>query len=446
MLTPTAIAPALTAPPDGRRFRARVLFTLWLTYGSYYLCRANLSIAVPELEKLPGMDHLTVGWIMTAGLAVYGVGQLVHGLLVDRYGARGLGTIGMLVSAACNVGFGLAGSLPMFIGLWAVNGFAQATGAPMRVKTLGNWVPAAERGRTMALIGTDYVIGNAAAWLLSGWLVGQYGWRSAFIVPGCILVLSALHFVWRVRNHPHDVGLPDPHGEPRSAPQSDGQSAPQSAPHTDSRGREAAPKLAPDMGKVVRQSLLSWRVWVVAIAYFGVDLFRYGFLNWSFAYVSETTGDVGVGSEILKVVMVPAAGALGILWSGWLTDKMGGRRVPVVCGMLLLAAGLAAYLRFGPQHSLVSTLLVLAGIGFFLYGPHLLMGATMAIDLGTPHASGSASGLIDAVGYAGAAVAGVGTAWAREAWGWNGAFFLWIGAALFATALMATLWSLRAHD
>src|SRR5204863_844865 len=126
--------------------------------------------AAPELERLPGMDAERVGWIMTALLLAYGAGQIVHGLLGDRFGARVLGTAGMLVSAACNVGFALAGSLPAWVALWAVNGFAQATGAPLRIKTLGNWFAPAERGRKMAVLGTDYVVGNALAWLLCGWL------------------------------------------------------------------------------------------------------------------------------------------------------------------------------------------------------------------------------------------------------------------------------------
>jgi sugar phosphate permease len=361
------------------------------------------------------MSAERVGWVMTALLLAYGAGQIVHGLLVDRFGARRLGTAGMLLSGACNLAFGLVGSFPAFLGLWAVNGFAQATGAPSRVKTLGNWFPADRRGRMMGLLGTDYVVGNALAWLLAGWLLGAGGWRAAFLVPGAIFLASALHFALRVRDRPADVGLPAP---------------------PDAAGPA-------DLRLAVQRSFLSWRVWVVALAYFGVDLFRYGFLNWSFAYLVEGQREVDVTEGVLKVVMVPAFGALGILASGWLTDRMGGRRVPVVCGMLLGAALFAGLLGSIPRDNLLVALVLLAGIGFFLYGPHLLMGATLAIDLGTPGAAGTASGLIDALGYAGAAVSGVGTAWARDAWGWDGAFALWIGAAVGAALLMAVLWKVK---
>jgi sugar phosphate permease len=270
----------------------------------------------------------------------------------------------------------------------------------------------------MGLLGTDYVVGNAVAWVLCGWLVMEYGWRSAFLVPGAIFLFSAVHFAIRIRNHPADVGLVSP-ADPEGA----------ATTH--------------DLRFIVRKSFLSWRVWVVAFAYFGVDLFRYGFLNWSFSYLVEGREGIEVGEDILKVVMVPACGAVGILLSGWITDRMGGRRVPVVVTMLLAAALLAGILRAVPRDDLFLCMVLLGGIGFFLYGPHLIMGATMAIDLGTPRAAASASGLIDAVGYLGAASAGIGTAWARSAWGWDGAFALWIAAAIGAALLMVVLWKLR---
>jgi sugar phosphate permease len=402
---------------DLRRWQRRIVATLWITYASYYLCRVNLSIALPELEKLPGVGTEGVGWILTGSLLAYGVGQVVHGLLGDRFGARILGTLGMAVSALCNLAFGLVGSLPLFAALWALNGFSQATGAPLRIKTLAAWSSARSRGKLMGLLGTDYVFGNVVAWLLCGWLLAAEGWRSVFFVPGILFLVSAVHFALRIRNHPRDVGLAPPDAVPE-------------AHHTDLRF-------------VVRHSLLSPRVWVVALAYFGVDLFRYGFLSWSFAYLVEGRPEPSFGEDVVRIVMVPACGALGILASGWLSDRMGGRRAPIVCAMLLAAALLAGILRAVPRDDVILCLVLFGGIGFFLYGPHLIMGATLAIDLGTPRAAASASGVIDGVGYAGAAVAGVGTAWARRAAGWDGAFALWIGAAVFAALLMALLWRFR---
>ena len=49
------------------------------------ICRINLSIAAPELEKLPGMGTEQVGWVMTALLLAYGVGQIVGSMIGEEW-------------------------------------------------------------------------------------------------------------------------------------------------------------------------------------------------------------------------------------------------------------------------------------------------------------------------------------------------------------------------
>jgi len=450
----TAAAPpaALAVARRYRSWRIRVFAACWTMYATYYLCRANISVAVPELKKLLGGGQVTpqaelmVGWIMTGLLLAYGFGQLINGLLGDRFGPRRVATVGMAVSALMNLLFGLAASFPAFLGIWIVNGLFQATGAPSRIKVMANWFPPQRRGRMMGLLGTDYVVGNALSWLLSGWLVSSYGWRWVFLVPSAILAASAVHFWLRVRNAPEDVGLPTIEEQERgSGGHGSGGGKTGADGKPDGQGARATDDRHAGWGFVLRQALLNWRVWVVGLAYFGVDLFRYGFLAWSFDYL--VSHGAPVGKAVLQILMLPLVGAVGIVSSGWLTDRLGGRRAPVISVMLLVAAGLAVVFRLLTTEGggFLLPLVVLGGIGFFLYGPHLLMGATIAMDLGSRKASATASGVIDWLGYMGAAVAGVGTAWTKTHWGWNGAFALWVAAAALAGLLMLTLWNTRSR-
>ncbi|MBU0550679.1 MFS transporter [Myxococcota bacterium] len=422
-----------------RRWRMRIFFTAWSMYATYYMARVNISVAVPSLQDLLGeggqaTEHsiMLVGLILTGTKLAYGFGQLINGILGDRFGPRRVATIGMGISALMNLLFGLVGSFPAFMGIWLVNGLSQATGAPSRIKLLANWFSPTARGKMMGLLGTDYMVGNALSWILSGWLLERYGWRYVFFVPAAILAVSAAHVYWRTRNAPEEVGLPTIEDFERLKA---GEMAIDEV-RTEAREDEHA-----GWAYVARQALLNKHVWIVGFAYFGVDLFRYGFLDWSFAYLMEQ--DPSVGKAVIKIIMLPIVGAVGIIASGWLTDRMEGRRAPVIAVMLIISAGLAWVFRSVPAGHFWYSLLILGGIGFFLYGPHLLMGATIAMDLGSRKASATASGVIDWLGYMGAAVAGVGTAWARNRWGWDGAFYLWIASALLAAALMLTLWNVK---
>jgi sugar phosphate permease len=412
----------------------RVFFAAWSMYASYYLCRVNLSLAQPFIRDDLHLTDQQMGWIATVLMVAYGVGQIINGLLGERVGPRRMATTGMLISALANVAFGLSFTVPALLACWAVNGYAQSTGAPMRIKVLANWFPPHDRGRMMGLLGTDGNVGNLLCWLLVGlWVLPMYGWRAAFFVPAGIFLMSALHFWWRVRNQPEDVGLP-------SIEAWEAMRAAQPGGATGAATQAAGGEEDGDSWRyILKQSLGNPRVWLVGLAYFGVDLIRYGFMIWAPTFMVDQGAHVAKAT--LNMVMMPLAALPGIIVSGWITDRIGGRRAPVIAIMLFVLAGLAwAYPRI-PAGDVFLTMACMAAIGFFLYGPHLMMGATIAIDLGSRKASAAASGFIDALGYAGAAVAGFGTAYVKDAWGQGAAFWLWISGALFAGVLMLTLWN-----
>src|SRR5688500_16923159 len=101
MSIPKASAPpepvsAAAAPPVPAAVRgeALVLWVIWLTYGSFYFCRQNLSAAVPGLED-EGLTKTEIGAILGALKIAYAVGQLVNGQMAERFPARWLLAAGM---------------------------------------------------------------------------------------------------------------------------------------------------------------------------------------------------------------------------------------------------------------------------------------------------------------------------------------------------------------
>jgi|YNPNPStandDraft_1061719.scaffolds.fasta_scaffold02903_9 sugar phosphate permease len=424
------------------RWKARILVTCWTFYASYYLGRQNFSIAMPMIRKETGWTDVQLGWIATGLFVAYGIGQIVNGLLGDRFGARKVGTIGLIFSALFNLGFGLSFSLPVALGMWIANGFVQATGAPARIKTMANWFSPGQRGKMMGICGTDYLAGNVACWLLAGYLVENVGWRWAFFVPAAILLGSALLFYIRVRNAPENVGLPtiEEYEAIRAAGHGEGHAGPgERSCMWDGGAREDAHA---GWGFVLRASVGNYRVWLVGLAYFGVDLIRYGFMVWAPTYLFDQ--GARISHAAYQLVMMPLVGAAGVIFSGWLSDRIGGRRAPVISAMLFALAVCAYVYRSLPPGAWVASMICLGLIGFCLYGPHLLMGSTIAMDLGSRKAASTASGLIDGLGYAGAAVAGTGTAYVKARLGWDAAFSLWIGGAVGAAVLMLFLWNYRA--
>jgi len=130
-----------------RYWRKRVFATLWITYGAFYLCRVNLSIALPGIMKEFGYSRADVGLIGSMLFITYGIGQFINGQLGDKFGARKLITIGIVISALLNLFFGFSKTLLAMAIIWGLNGYFQAMGWSPSIKTLANWFPTRVRGK-----------------------------------------------------------------------------------------------------------------------------------------------------------------------------------------------------------------------------------------------------------------------------------------------------------
>src|SRR5689334_6833308 len=65
-----------------------VVAVLILGYIGIYLCRKNLSVAVPLLQQAFGATKAQVGWIASVGTLTYAIGKVINGPLVDQIGGR----------------------------------------------------------------------------------------------------------------------------------------------------------------------------------------------------------------------------------------------------------------------------------------------------------------------------------------------------------------------
>ena len=404
-----------------RIWRKRVFVTLWMGYFSYYLCRHNIAVGLPGTMAEFGATKADAGLLGSAMSVVYALGQFINGQLGDRFGARALVTVGLIGSALLNVAFGFGGSLAMLLAIWALNGYFQSAGWSPSIRALAHWFPVRRRGVASGLFATCCGVGTVASWLLSAWLADRFNWRYAFWVPGGLCVLAGVGFWLICRNSPADVALPPVH--------SDGES------HSSGPGRGPA-----GFRHTLRQTIGSFTVWRVGLAYLGLSMVSYGFLFWAPTYASEVCG-VSVANAALRVIMLPLAASLGGLAACWATDRwLNSRRAPVLVAMAVLAAAILLAFPYVASEDYVTGFLAFAAVGFFAGGAHVTLVSLVPMDVGGTTASSSVAGFVDSLGYVGAAVATVGAGWIVDRWGWNMAFPFWAGGALFAAALLATLW------
>lgn len=395
-----------------------MLWVLWLTYGSFYFCRSNISAALPGIQSELGFTKADLGWVLASFKAAYAVGQIVNGQLAERVSARVLLAIGMFASAGLSVLFGFGGAVSFWLFVWASNGYAQALGWTPTMRVASSWIPPADRGLSFGILGTGYQVTAAITLVVSGFAADRWGWRWAMWLPAIFFALAAVHMLVLLRE----------------------------APSTDGGASEAAPAMAPvklSAVEAVVATVGNAPLWLLALSLGLLNATRYGFLDWGLSHVKEMQA-TGVGAAALKYAILPIGGVVGALLSGWASDRfVGGRRAPIVCGLLVTLGVLTLGYQQVVSRSTVAVVVVLFFVGVCVFGAQVLLVGAFPVDLAKPGTGAASVGLVNSMGYAGAAVGDVLTGALVDRYGWRTAILGWAAYAFVAALLVAPLWNRR---
>lgn len=149
------------------------------------------------LENQWHMSYGALFAVSLPGTVMFGAAALPAGWLGDRWSASGMMALFFLGVGASSILTGLAnGPWMLGIGLTLVGTFAaiyHPVGIPWLVKHAVN------RGRALGINGVMGSAGTAGAALVAGALTYFFGWRSAFLVPGAVCLLTGLLFVIALR-------------------------------------------------------------------------------------------------------------------------------------------------------------------------------------------------------------------------------------------------------
>lgn len=156
------------------------------------ICDAML----PELAKIFAVTIAQAAQVVSLFAVVYGLAQLLHGPLGDRYGKFRLVTTATL---ACSIGSllsALAGSLDALLVARILSAFCAAAIIPLSMAWIGDVVPYEMRQETLAKTGLGTTMGIVGGQLMGGLLTDTLGWRWAFVFLTVIYLVVGL-MLWR---------------------------------------------------------------------------------------------------------------------------------------------------------------------------------------------------------------------------------------------------------
>ena len=139
------------ARPKGKNLRWTIVGIITGLVIVNYLDRANISVAVPFIERDLGLSNTTMGVILSAFVWPYAVMNLPAGLAIDRFGSKILVAIAATAWSIVGALTGLARSVGALIGLRILLGVAEAPLFPAALKATSNWFPTHERARATSI-------------------------------------------------------------------------------------------------------------------------------------------------------------------------------------------------------------------------------------------------------------------------------------------------------
>lgn len=415
-----------------KRLRLQVFIGIFVGYAGYYLVRKNFSLAMPYLIE-QGYSKAELGFALSGVSIAYGLSKFFMGSVSDRSNARMFMSLGLTCSALTMIAMGTipfaTSSVSVMFVLLLANGWFQGMGWPPSGRVMVHWFSPSERGTKMAIWNVAHNIGGGLIGPIAIMGMAIFAdWHSIFYVHGFFALGVAAFILLMVRDTPQSQGLctiEQYHND-----------YPKTFDYDKSQEQELTAK-AIFFEYVLNNKFL----WTIALANAFVYFVRYGVLDWAPTYLGEVK-HFSFAQAGWAYAFYEFAGIPGTLLCGWLSDRVfGGRRAPVTIAYMLLTLLCVVVYWQNPPGNPNLDMAMLIGIGFFIYGPIMMIGV-QALDLVPKKAAGTAAGFTGLFGYVGGAVgANIIIGYVVDSAGWDASFMLLIGACIASMVLIAFTWN-----
>jgi ACS family hexuronate transporter-like MFS transporter len=314
----------------GVRWWIAILLCLITTIN--YVDRQALAVAAPVILEKFGLSNTEFGLISSAFLFAYAIGQLFIGPVVDRLGTKRSFRFAVIA-------WSIAGILHIFArGFWGffnfriLLGFTEAMNFPAAVKAVAEWFPKAERSLAVGIVTVGPGLGALISPPLLVWLITNFSWKAAFIVPG----IAGFLWLWIWQRL---YSLPENH--PRIS------DAERSLILAD---RESSEITTEDPGNRGFMVFLRYReVWGLMLSRFVSDGAFYFFAAWIPLYLTQERG-FNLKQIAFSAMLPFLAADLGSLFGGWLGVRLirrglsvnASRKLIIWAGALLVPFALPA--------------------------------------------------------------------------------------------------------
>ncbi|MHB1134187.1 MAG: MFS transporter [Chloroflexota bacterium] len=319
------------APPETppKAKRGKIFYGWWVVASAAVVQAVNSCVYFYGLPVFftPLVEEF--GWSRAALSGAFSIARLEAGIAgplagwsIDRWGPRRMMLIGLSMMSLGFVLLSQVQSLEMFYVIFLLF-LSLGTGfgvAPPLSACVANWF-VRKRGTALGLLMTGGGVGGALAGSL-GLLIVAFGWRTALVIIGAIVLATGIPGALIMRHRPEPYGL-RPDGDPPLPP-----------PTSPVGGVAAAPATR---GFLPAEALRTPAFWLLAVIFGARHLTTSG----TIVHLPAMMVDRGYSLEVAAFIAgaVALASIPGRLLCGWLGDRVPMAKVFAGC-MALIAFGL----------------------------------------------------------------------------------------------------------
>lgn len=183
-------------PPSPRPAISLIVGILVLASSVTIISTDMYSPSLPDMvgyfDTTPTLVKLTI----SLNLLAFGIAQLFHGPLSDRYGRRPVMLCSLVAVVLLSLACAAAQSIGQLLAARILLGIAAAAEAVLGLAILKDLYDEDEQVRALALLGMVIAVAPAIGPILGGYLHVAFGWQSNFIVIAVLSAMTAL-VVWR---------------------------------------------------------------------------------------------------------------------------------------------------------------------------------------------------------------------------------------------------------
>lgn len=408
-------------------WRIRTFYGMYVGYALFYFSRKSFSFLTPSLINDLGLSKFQIGLLASILSLTYGASKFISGIMSDRSNPRYFMAVGLILTGIFNIFFGMSSSIILFAVFWGLNGWFQGYGWAPCAKLLTHWYSHGERGTWWSIWNTSHNLGGTLIPILVAFVASRFGWRYAMYAPGVICILGGFFLINRLRDTPKSLGLPS------------------IEKFKNEKDVTKVEKEKIPLKEVLFKYVLNNKyIWCLAIASFFVYVIRTAVNDWSVLFFVEKKGYSMVLAGV-TFCWFEVGGFFGSLAAGWSSDfLLKGRRGPVnaVFAFLILITIFVMW-KFHSSIFIIDAVLMFI-IGFFVFGPQMLIGVAAA-EFSHKKAAGTSTGFTGIFSYIGAAAAGGPLGNIMQKWGWEGFFVSLIVCGIISVIFLSMLWSSKSR-